>query len=205
MMRKAKSAQSGFSTPFIMVLAVLVVVGIGTVGAMVYHSHKSNPVVSTTVSSSTQPTKKSTTSTSTQTQKSATTTTAYLDITQWGVRMTLNSTTSSMDYYINPQQPDVAFLSLAAVSNVAPLCAANANSLGAISRFTDSQQQTATSKGLQPGTIQIGDYWYGFAKPNAGCTNDSATTQAAIDAAVPNLTSNTIQDTFNTLSADPSN
>jgi hypothetical protein len=192
---------NGFSTPFLFIIAALIVIGIGTVGVMVYHSDRSmiHPGDHAIIAS--QTTSHDTRQTVSQKQATATT---YLNITQWGVRLTLNSTTSSLYYYINPQQPNVAYLSLSSIDAVAPNCAADKTSLGAIVRLTPAEQKTAPNANFSiPGTIEIGDYWYGYGKSPSACTDGTAAMNEAVsNAAPPYYTGSTLQDTFNSLAAD---
>jgi hypothetical protein len=70
-MKATKNTQTGFTTSFMIIIAALVVVGIATVGVMVYHSDKTSKSLSSSVTTSST-TKKSTTSTDNQTQQSTT-------------------------------------------------------------------------------------------------------------------------------------
>lgn len=110
---------------------------------------------------------------------------SYLDIKEWKVRLALDSNNASLYYYINPDLPNVAYLSLKTVSDIAPDCAADKGSLGAIFRETPAEYQNAVdnpSSLNQAGTLHVGDYWYGYAKPNAGCIDSAATLQAVTKA-----------------------
>ena len=129
-----------------------------------------------------------------------TATTPYLTITEWGVRLALTSSTSSLYYYINPQQPDVAFLSLKTVSDIAPDCAAVKASLAAIGRQTPAVRQDALNKHLQAGTVQIGNYWYAFSHEPVDCTDGTATMRAAVSNAEQGVN---FDDLFKTLQAVP--
>jgi prepilin-type N-terminal cleavage/methylation domain-containing protein len=201
-MHKISASPSGFSIPEVLIALVIVAV-VGGGGWLTYKNvhHKTGTVSKTAVttpSHSTKPAAKSTAPTPQQ----------YLDITQWGVRLTLNSTTASLYYYINPQNPDVAYLSLKTISDVAPNCAADKTSLGAIYRLTDTEQQSATANPSalnQAGTIQIGNYWYGYDHAHGACTDGTAAMNAAVSAAAPNYSGSTLENTFTTLAAEPSN
>jgi type II secretory pathway pseudopilin PulG len=128
--------------------------------------------------------------------------TKYLDIKEWGVHMTLDSTTASMYYYIKPNLPNVVYLSLKTVSTIAPDCAADKISLGAIVRETPAEQQSAPdAQNSIKGTIHIGNYWYGFSKSPAVCVIN-ASQDAAISQALPNYSLQELINTFNTLAAD---
>jgi len=107
-----------------------------------------------------------------------------------------------MYYYIKPNLPNVAYLSLRTVSGIAPNCAADKTSLGAIVRQTPAEQQSAPdAKYSIKGIIQIGDYWYGFSSPQAACIS-KASESAAVLQKLPSYNLGKISDAFNTLAAD---
>lgn len=193
-MRRQKH-QSGFS----IVEAVLIVAVIGVIGAAGWFVYQHNRVKPTSAATGTNQPTNSQPSTTTPTP------TTYLRIKEWGVRLPIDNTIASLYYYINPQNPDVAYLSLKTVSDIAPDCAADKVSLGSIFRQTSAQHQDAVNRN-QPGfyaigSLQIGDYWYGFSKPNAGCGDGTAAQQQAIDKAQQNYD---LRNTFKALEADPS-
>lgn len=196
---RRRDHQSGFSTTVIL-LVVLVVAALAVTGLVVYQHHKPSSAKTSAATNQTQ-------TTTTQPKKTTTTqptvTTAQaLDIKEWGVHLTLDSTTASLYYYIKPSLPNVAYLSLKTISDVAPKCAADKFSLGAIVRLTPAEQQTAPNADFSiPGTKQIGNYWYGYSNPQSGCTDDAAM-DAAVSKAAPNFNTSTLQNTFNTLAAD---
>ncbi len=133
----------------------------------------------------------------------AQTTTQYLDIKEWGVHLTLNSTTASLYYYIKPDLPNVAYVSLKSISDVAPNCAADKVSLGAIVRQTPAEQQSAPdAKYSIKGTIHIGNYWYGYDNSHAACTDGTTAMNAAVSKVAPNYNPGVLLDTLNTLAAD---
>ncbi len=154
---RQRANQSGFST-MVVLLAVLVVAALAVTGLVVYQHHKPNSAKNSAATSQTQtPTQSQNTTT---TQSAQATTTQYLDIKEWGVRLALDSNTASLYYYISPDLPNVAYLSLKSISDVAPTCAADKGSLGAISRLTPTEHQDALDGKIHsiPGTIQIGSY-----------------------------------------------
>ncbi len=163
--------QKGFGVIGIAVVG-LVVVALAVTGFMVFrHNNKA------TVQSSTTPsTSDSITKTDTATTQPAQTAQQYLVIKEWGVSLTLDGTTESLYYYISPGTPDVAYLSLKTISDIAPKCAADKSSLAAIGRLTETEQDNATknpSSINQPGTIHIGNYWYSFGTSKAQCIENS--------------------------------
>ena len=130
--------------------------------------------------------------------------TQYLRIKEWGVRLSLTSDTASLYYYIKPSLPNVAYFSLKTISDIAPDCAADKISLGAIARLTEAEQQAATANPSalnQPGSIHIGNYWYNAQNSHAACAN--STEDAAIQKALPGYHIGEIYKSLNTLAADP--
>jgi len=179
-------------------LIVLVVAVLAVTGVVLYQHHKPNSAKSSAATNQTQAT---TQPQSTASVQPAQATAHYLDIKEWGVHMTLDSTTASMYYYIKPDLPGVAYLSLKSISNIAPNCAADKFSLGAIVRQTPAEQQSAPdAKYSIKGTTHIGSYWYGFSIPQAGCFN--STKEAAVQKALPGFNIGKISQAFNTLAAD---
>jgi hypothetical protein len=128
----------------------------------------------------------------------------YMDITQWSVRLTLSSTTASLYYYIKAGQPNVAYLSLGSVADVASNCSADQTSLGAIVRLTPAEQKIAPDATYSiPGTVHIANYWYGYERSPAACTDGTDAMNAAVSNAAPNFNASTLSNTFNTITADP--
>ncbi len=191
--RQPTPKQSGFSAIEVL-FVVLVVVALAVIGFVVYQRHKSISTKSTATSNTTQ-----------TTTRPAQTATQYLTIKEWGVRLKLNSDTASLYYYIKPNLPDVTYLSLKTVSDVAPNCAADKGSLAAIGRLTEADQQALVSNSAPgiPGTVHIGSYWYSFDHSHADCTDGTAAMQAAVSKAAPNLNANLLQNTFKTLEEAP--
>lgn len=183
-----KTSQKGFAT--LEGLLILIIVGlIGFVGWYVYQSKnaadKSYSNAATASSAKVATTSKST----------------YLEIKEWGVRIKLNKNTESLYYYIDPQKPDFAYLSLKIISNIAPNCAADKFSLAAIGRLSQAQQDDATknpSDTNQAGTIKIGSFYYSYGHSQADCTDGTASMQARIDKSQPNVN---LADSFQTLEA----
>src|SRR6266567_3555842 len=195
---RRREHQSGFGTVKI-VLIVFVIAALAVTGLVISQRHKPNSANNSAATSQTQGT---TQPQSTTTAQPAQATAHYLDIKEWGVHMTLDSTTASMYYYIKPDLPNIAYLSLRTVSGIAPNCAADKTSLGAIVRQTPAEQQSAPdAKYSIKGIIQIGDYWYGFSSPQAACIS-KASESAAVLQKLPSYNLGKISDAFNTLAAD---
>jgi hypothetical protein len=194
-MHTPSKSQNGFGS--LQILAILLAIAvIGSTGVVVfrYDRKSTSDLAAPRISA---PNSDSTTSSNAQ---SAQTAQQSLDIPEWGVRMTLDSNTASLYYYISPENPDVAYLSLKTVSDIAPLCAADKTSLGAIDRLTNAEQQAITdgTNYGHAGSIRVGNYWYGFESPNAACVPDAATQQAIANA----QPSYNLLNVFNTLAAD---
>jgi len=110
----------------------------------------------------------------------------------------LDNTTASLYYYIKPNLPDVAYFSLRNIAAVAPNCAADKISLGAMSRLTEAEQQSIVS-GQTPGTagtIHIGSYWYSVGTSHAACTDGTAAMNAAVANAAPDYNPGVLLDTL---------
>ncbi len=206
-MPKKRLSTEGFSLIEALVIIVVLAVLSGA-SLFIYHHDTSKKIAK--VSNSTQPatSNKTAPTTATTTPLSAPTT-HYLDIKEWGVHLTLNNVTASLYYYINPKYPDFAYLSLKTVSDIAPYCAANDVSLGAISRLTEAEQQHVLANPTAgdianevPGKIHIGKYWYGYSNPQSGCI---ATTSQNVEISkvLPTFNRGSISAIFNTLAADP--
>jgi preprotein translocase subunit SecG len=196
---RRRDHQSGFSTSVIL-LAVLVVAALAVTGLVVYQHHKPSSTKSSAATGTNQTTTQPKSTTTTQ---PATTTTQYLTITEWGVRMTLNSNTSSLYYYISPQNPNVAYLSLKTISDNAPLCAADKTSLAAIYRLTSTEHQNDLNNPTTAnvaGTLQVGNYWYGYSTSHTNCYSSTAEMQAV--AKVQGAYN--LEDNFKTLAVVPS-
>ncbi len=173
-MIRLKGSQAGFSTIFIVAIAVLAVVAAGTVGVMVYHSDKTaNKPISATTTNPSQPAPKSTTS---STNQPAATATQYLDITQWGVELPLSSSISDAYYVvptgISPNQdgkPSGVILGLTSLNNSCGTVTADAkgysNNLGEIVRALPTDKDPVSGElytTLDPDGTTIGGYYYAY-------------------------------------------
>jgi hypothetical protein len=196
-MAKGKTNQSGLSSIEVIV-AALVILGIGVTATVLIHRTHMKTLANTTTGA-----QRTTNTVDKDTGQPENTVSQTMDIKEWGVHLTLNSDTSSLYYYINPQLPNVAYLSLKTIAAVAPNCAANKTSLGAVVRLTPAEQQEAPDATYStPGTIEIGNYWYGYSGSPAACSDGTTTMNNAISQAAPNFTGGTLQDVFNTISSD---
>lgn len=195
-----KHSQRGFS--IVEAVIVVAVVGIiATGGLLIYRHDQTKPTGATGGTNTTQQTPN-------QNKNQQADTTSSLAIKEWGVHLTLNKATTGLYYYINPSLPDAAYVSIKAISDVAPNCAADKISLGAISRLTEARQQDATAHPSitnQPGTIHIGSYWYGVDTSHASCTDGTTAMNMAVSSAAPDYSPSALLDTLNTLASDSSN
>lgn len=200
-MRKKSLNSKGFGLiAVVIVIAVLVV--LGGAGAYVYHRDHRAKTTATTGSTSSNSSTQSATKSSTGTQNSTATQQSYLIIKEWGVRLTLDSTTASTYYYISPNLPNVAYFSLKTISDIAPTCAADKGGLGAIARLTEAEQQSIVS-GKTPGiagTMHIGSYWYSIAHPQGACMDNAQ--QASVNQVLPSYSQGELLKTMDTLAAD---
>jgi hypothetical protein len=198
MMGKNENTQSGFAALQIVLITVIIGI-IGFTGWYVWHA-KQNADKSLDSNSSTAPTYTQKANDKSDASQTAQDVSQSLAIQEWGVQLTLDNDTSSMYYVIKPNLPHVAYLSLKTISGIAPDCAADDVSLGAISQLTEDEQQSVTKDPSlgQAGTIHIGDYWYAFSNPQAGC-GLSESESSAIEKALPNFNRETIGNTFKTL------
>lgn len=195
---RRRQHQSGFSTTVVL-LAVLVVAVLAVAGIVVFQHQKPNSTKNSAATNQTQT--KTTQPQNTTTTQPAQTTAQTLDIKEWGVHMTLDSSTASLYYYIRPDLPNVAYLSLKTISDISSDCAADKRSLGAIVRQTPAEQQSAPDATYSiKGTTQIGNYWYGYDHSHAACFSPEQDT--AIQNAIPGYNLDTIPKAFNTLAAD---
>lgn len=195
---KRQNRQAGFSI-IEAVIVVAAIAAIGTTGWFIYQHNKAKPTGATAGNNTTQ----QTTDKNTNPQPTKTTG-ATLDIKEWGVHLALDNTTASLYYYIKPTLPNVAYFSLRNIAAVAPNCAADKISLGAISRLTEAEQQSIVS-GQTPGTagtIHIGSYWYSAENSHAACTDGTAAMNAAVANAAPDYNPGVLLDTLNTLATD---
>jgi hypothetical protein len=199
-MTQQQSRILGFGVEVI-ILAVAIVSVVATAGWVVYDRHHKTTVKSeATTSSSTSSQSQASTNTNPTPQPAL----QYLVIPEWGVKLALDSTTASLYYYINPQQPNIAYFSLKTISDIAPNCTADKGWLGAIGRQTDEQHQAAAANQSalnQPGTINIGSYWYLISTSHATCVGTTAQ-QSSITQALPSYNPGELLKTLNTLTAD---
>jgi Tfp pilus assembly protein PilV len=191
--------QSGFGMVEALVV-VAVVAALGTAGWLVYRHDNKKSVSNNTPSTSQTATQSPVSSSTTPNQQ---TSAAILDIKEWGVHLTLDSTTASLYYYIDPNQPDIAYFSLKDIDSIAPNCAASKFSLGAIGRQTEAEHQGAAASPSalkQPGTIHIGNYWYLVQLSESDCTSSDQSAQ--ISQQVPGYSPAELQKVLSTLAAD---
>lgn len=190
-MKSINSNQSGFSTLFILLIAALVVIGIGTVGVMVYHSDKSmiHPGDQETIAPHTTSQVPQRTTIQTEPTQQATAPT-YLDITQWGVELPLSSAITDAYYVVSVSthdsngQPNTVWLGLKSLTN--PSCnpalnnTGGAGAIGGILRVLPTSVGPVTGKLYTqdyPNGVTIGGYYYAYTSwmldPNNKCPQSS--------------------------------
>ncbi|HWT55789.1 MAG TPA: hypothetical protein VN031_02010 [Candidatus Microsaccharimonas sp.] len=123
----------------------------------------------------------------------------YLTIKEWGVRMKLNASQSSLYYKVSDSTPNIIYLSFRTITAVAPDC----TELAAVSRLTQAEQASATAQPSDmnaPGSIKIDSYWYGYEHSHADCTDGTDAMRAAVEKAQPSSSSD-LYSIFKTLEA----
>jgi Tfp pilus assembly protein PilX len=169
-----KNNQKGFGA--VEVLIIIVVVGLlGGGGYYVYNKHR---------------TPKPTTSTNTSINQTTTTNNTYLEIKEWGVRITLPaSLKGDVVYKPSAQFPDTN-INLSRKSQVAidANCAPAQNpSLGVLVRTKKGTYESEQDHSSTPAPFKtIGEYEYTWQNPQGTClTKNDAETQQRLDAVTP--------------------
>jgi hypothetical protein len=205
-MTKSPNNNSGFSTPFILILAALVVIGVGAVGVMVYHSHKATPAISSTV---TNPAKQSKTKTPPKSPSQATTQTTatqYLGITQWGIKLPLSSAISDAYYVVSTGsqdssgQPNTMWLGVTSLGGDCDATKANTSTsgitdIGALTRVAPTDRDPVTNSLYtqeDPNGVTIGNYYYAYVSGIQGKTCASTATLQSVDSAFATAAKNIV-------------
>jgi hypothetical protein len=186
-------------TGIIEVLLILVIVGmVGFMGWYVWHSRQSTEATlkkAATQSSATAPKAKTSTSASGKTD--------YLVITEWGVKLPLETAIKDAYYYRNTQDPNLknyVYLGTHSLTAQSAACAPEHISLGVIGRQTEAEHATNAAQGSAADapvySLKVGNYYYGYTHPQAACgdtdtINDIMTADMArFKIAVDNLVAN---------------
>ena len=182
----------GFA-PLVLVIATAAVLVVGGAGAYVYHRDHKTKTTATSMSSgnSSASTSKSSSS-NTSSANSGSSTTAYLTISQWGVRTPYSGTDittspvsgNSNEMWINSQQ-----LASACGSTVVD-GSGNSGNLGYVGKYlpTDTipgippeptvaqyvSQNSVNSNGGTPAYAKVGDYYYIYWTGEPGCGASAA-------------------------------
>ena len=100
----------------------------------------------------------------------------YLTIKEWDVRFKTSAANKDAYYYIENGKPDYAYLSLTSLKN-ADNCAADDTTIGVIVRFKKGDIDPISEEpyiNYYPSAPKVGDYYYFYQHPQAGCTEDEA-------------------------------
>ncbi len=113
--------------------------------------------------------------------------TKFLNITELGVKMPLDQTTSDAYYHIFADRPQYAYLSVESLKNV-DQCAADKTTLGVISKNSvtevdDMSGMTYGDIAKTSGTV-IGNTAYTYSSPQASCVEDQASANFAKQTAI---------------------
>jgi hypothetical protein len=107
----------------------------------------------------------------------------YLIIKEWGVKLPLTNATKDAYYVFLSNNTSSAYLSLRSLADTE--CAADQTSIGAVFRYlpgdTDPQSNQQYSTIYSDG-VKVGDYYYRYSSPQAGCSDDTAIQTKASDA-----------------------
>lgn len=178
MLKTPQGSQGGVGA-LVVVIVIVVMALVSGAGYYVYQRNQSTKLASTTdnqsaAASTTKPKPPASPPAVKDTKK-------YLVIKEWGVKFALDGQTDSAVYSIKADLPNVAYLSLKKVSDIAPRCAADKQSMAAIGRLTEAEQEAFVAdpnKAGAPGTVHIGKYWYNFEHSHASCTDNEAQDKA---------------------------
>jgi hypothetical protein len=99
----------------------------------------------------------------------------YLVIKEWKVKIPLGANIIDAYYYISPDLPSAAYLSLGSLKNTD--CRASSTSLAGISRIVSTEINESTGRTViseHPDAVKVGDYYYFAGYPQAGCDTSPA-------------------------------
>jgi hypothetical protein len=178
-----KKPQNGFSA--VEALLIVIIVGmLGGVGWYVWHSQKQvDKTYSQTANSSAVP--KSTKSAQPISSPQASTNN-FLVISEWGVKVSYNSSIGKAVYRTDSLDPGIAFLSTDTLANTD--CDVNHNGGGYFIRFKDGQMDGEAKKTYTdeyPNATKLGSYYYAYGLPEtaATCSSNTSVQQKATQAA----------------------
>ncbi len=167
---KFRNNQSGFSH-VVIILVVLVVGLIGAVGWLVYDKQNSKESTATDEAQTTTTYQKEDPNSPEYVNEQK-----YLEITEWGVKIPLNTDLADA-YYAYKQDGNTVYLSKEAYKGTG--CAADATTLGAIGRFAVADKNSEENAPLVAGSLERKGYYYYYAHPQASCSDDNAINQQA--------------------------
>jgi len=182
-MHLSRPNQKGFiSIETFLIIVVLVLVG-GT-GYFVYHATKKTNDTFTAAAKaaeSTPDTSKPHASSSTSAKSVPTK--EYLAIKEWGVKIPLTESTKDAYYVFLQNDTSSAYLSLHSLDGTQ--CAADQTSIGAVFRYLPGDQDPESHEfysSIYTDGIKVGNYYYRYASPQAGCSDNNQTQTKASDA-----------------------
>jgi len=149
--------QDGFTAVEGILIAVIVCL-VGFVGWYVWHNHKTAPISLTSQSRS------ATTNTSSSTQDTS------LDITEWGVSMTIPQALGKVTYSIASNGTDLNFSSDLQKTMPASCNLSQASGPWGIASYTDATVDPSQKAAL----THIGNSYYQFVYPQEGCNEANA-------------------------------
>jgi Tfp pilus assembly major pilin PilA len=181
-MEEMDTRNSGFGLVAVLIVIVAIVV-IGVVGGVVYkHDHKTAPVETSTLKSSTSSQSKKQTSTTTQgsssqsSNSSSTTNTNTFNIPELNATMTLPSGLSASDLkYVITTNTGTQVANFTTTSLETADGSNNCNgSNGGIGSIWETTQSPASGADASK---QIGQYYYNFEQPASPCSGNSSAEQ----------------------------
>ena len=155
---------------------VILIVGVGAGAAGYYYekgqANKDKTALQKQINDLKAASKKTVASSSSTTQ-TTTKKNNELVITQWGVKLTLPSGLSDLEYAVkNVGGIEIAYLSTKTLVGLDPNCSTDNSGIGAISRET-SPRDASDPYGSAP-MKHIGNYYYYYGHPQAYCSDNAA-------------------------------
>lgn len=108
----------------------------------------------------------------------------YLEVKEWGVKVTLDDDSKDAYYVIKSEGPNYAYLSVRSLTN--PDCAPDQVSVGVITRFKQGDIEPISERPYTetvPDATKVGDYYYYYGRAQAYCDENQEAKLKAVDAA----------------------